>query len=42
MSLKVVTSGKRVARATAQLLGNNIEAYETTIPSMLSNRLRNP
>ena len=42
MSLKVTTSGKRVARASAQLLGNNIECYENTIPSMLANRLRNP
>lgn len=42
MSMTLRTNGKRVARASAQLLSNNIESYENTIPSMLSDRLRNP
>lgn len=42
MKTTISTTGKRIARASAQILGNNIEAYENTVPCMLSNRLRNP
>ncbi len=39
---KVRATGKAIGTASEQLLSNNIEAYENTIPSMLSDRLRNP
>lgn len=42
MNAVIRFSGATLGRAGAQLLGNNIEAYENTIPSMLSDRLRNP
>ena len=42
MKTTISTTGKRIARASAQILGNNIEGYENTIPEMLSDRLRNP
>ncbi len=42
MKTTIHITNKRIARANEKLLGNNIEGYENTIPSMLSNRLRNP
>jgi len=41
MKATVRVTGDLLGRASAQLLSNNIEAYEHTIPSMLSDRLRN-
>ncbi len=42
MHIGVKATGGLYGRASQQLLSNNIEAYEDTIPSMLSDRLRNP
>ena len=42
MKTTISVTDKRVARATELIIGNNIEAYENTVPRMLSNRLRNP
>ncbi len=42
MMITIRANGNTLGTASAQLLGNNIEAYENTIPSMLSDRLRNP
>lgn len=42
MKATISATGKTMGTASAQLLSNNIEAYENTIPSMLSDRLRNP
>lgn len=42
MNVTVRSIGGVLGRASRQLLSNNIEAYENTIPSMLSDRLRNP
>lgn len=42
MNVTIRATGGSLGRASAQLLSNNIEAYENTIPSMLSDRLRNP
>lgn len=42
MDARVMYTGKTLGHASEQLLSNNIEAYENTIPSMLSDRLRNP
>lgn len=41
MKATIRATGGIIGNAGAQLLGNNIEAYENTIPSMLSDRLRN-
>jgi alpha-L-arabinofuranosidase len=38
----VRATGETLGHAGSQLLSNNIEAYENTLPSMLSDRLRNP
>jgi alpha-L-arabinofuranosidase len=40
--VRIRATGGVLGRAGEQLLSSNIEAYETTIPSMLSDRLRNP
>ncbi len=42
MHASIRATGGLYGRAGKQLLSNNIEAYENTIPSMLSDRLRNP
>ncbi len=42
MNIQIRATGTSLGRASHQLLSNNIEAYENTIPSMLSDRLRNP
>ncbi|MCE5260098.1 MAG: hypothetical protein LLG44_13725 [Chloroflexi bacterium] len=42
MSASIRYTGRSLGPVSSQLLGNNIEAYENTIPSMLSERLRNP
>jgi alpha-L-arabinofuranosidase len=42
MHVTIRATGDLLGRAGEQLLANNIEAYETTIPAMLSDRLRNP
>ena len=42
MNVRIRATGGLLGRAGHQLLSNNIEAYENTIPSMLSDRLRNP
>ena len=42
MHVSIKATGGLYGRARQQLLSNNIEAYEDTIPSMLSDRLRNP
>lgn len=42
MKISVRVTGKTLASASAQLLSNNIECYENTVPCMLSDRLRNP
>lgn len=42
MRIRIRATGALAGRASQQLLSNNIEAYENTIPSMLSDRLRNP
>ncbi len=42
MSVSILSTGGLLGRAGTQLLGNNIECYETTVPCMLSDRLRNP
>lgn len=42
MNARIRYSGETLGRASAQLLGNNIEAYENTVPALLSDRLRNP
>ncbi len=42
MNITIRNTGQTLGHASAQLLGNNIEAYENTIPCMLSDRLRNP
>ncbi len=42
MQAIIRATGGILGRAGAQLLSNNIEAYENTIPAMLSDRLRNP
>jgi len=42
MKVSIRAKGRVLGRASEQLLSNNIEAYENTIPSMLSDRLRNP
>jgi alpha-L-arabinofuranosidase len=39
--VKVRATGESLGPAGLQLLSNNIEAYENTLPSMLSDRLRN-
>ncbi len=41
MKAVVCGTGEILCRASEQLISNNIEAYENTIPSMLSDRLRN-
>ena len=41
VQVKVRGTGETLGHASRQLLSNNIEAYENTIPSMLSDRLRN-
>src|SRR5450756_1830801 len=41
MQAIVRATGGILGHAGAQILSNNIEAYENTIPSMLSDRLRN-
>lgn len=41
MQVTIRATGALLGRAGEELLGNNIEAYENTIPSMLSDRLRN-
>ena len=42
MQISIRPTGSIHGRAGEKLLSNNIEAYENTIPSMLSDRLRNP
>ncbi len=42
MEIQIHSSGKTLAKAGGQLLSNNIECYENTVPCMLSDRLRNP
>jgi len=42
MKVTVRATGAVLGHASEQLLSNNIEAYETTIPELLSDRLRNP
>lgn len=42
MKVIIQKTDKRPGRASAQLLGSNIECYENTVPCMLSDRLRNP
>jgi len=42
MNITIRSTNKTLGRASEQLLGNNIECYETTVPCMLSDRLRNP
>ena len=42
MKVTLQSDGTVLCVASDQLLSNNIEAYENTIPSMLSDRLRNP
>lgn len=42
MKVKVTSTGKTLGHASAQLIANNIECYENTVPNMLSDRLRNP
>ncbi|MHB9032184.1 MAG: hypothetical protein ACYC6L_03945 [Anaerolineae bacterium] len=42
MPANIRFTGVSLGPVTPQLLGNNIEAYENTIPAMLSDRLRNP
>lgn len=41
MHLAIRPTGTSLGQAGAQLLGNNIEAYEDTVPALLSDRLRN-
>lgn len=41
MNTTIHDTGKTLGRADIQVLGSNIEAYENTIPCMLSDRLRN-
>ncbi len=41
MKAVIRANGETHGLASVQLLGNNIEAYENTVPSMLSDRLRN-
>lgn len=41
MKAVIRATGSVLGRASSQILANNIEAYENTIPSMLSDRLRN-
>jgi alpha-L-arabinofuranosidase len=41
VQVRVRETGESLGHASKQLLSNNIEAYENTIPSMLSDRLRN-
>lgn len=41
MQVQIRATGITLGRAGRQLLSNNIEAYENTIPAMLSDRLRN-
>jgi alpha-N-arabinofuranosidase len=42
MRATIRATGNLLGIAGRQLLSNNIEAYENTIPAMLSDRLRNP
>ena len=42
MKTNIQVENTAVGTASAQLLANNIEVYENTIPAMLSDRLRNP
>lgn len=42
MKVTLTNTGRTLGRAGVQLLGNNLEAYQNTFPSLLSNRLRNP
>jgi hypothetical protein len=42
MPIAITLTGSSLGHASAQLLSNNIEAYENTVPSLLSDRLRNP
>ena len=42
MKVSIRATGGLLGLAGRQLLSNNIEAYENTIPAMLSDRLRNP
>lgn len=42
MHATIRPTGASLGQASAQLLGNNIEAYENTVPALLSDRLRNP
>jgi|GEM_PF-1157295 len=42
MKTIISITDKRIGRASERILGNNIEAYENTVPRMLSDRLRNP
>jgi alpha-L-arabinofuranosidase len=42
MHCTIRPTGASLGQASVQLLGNNIEAYEDTVPSLLSDRLRNP
>ncbi len=41
MDITIHITGSTLGQAGVQVLGNNIEAYENTIPCMLSDRLRN-
>lgn len=41
-NVTITATGKELGTAKRELLSNNIEGYENTIPSMLSDRLRNP
>ncbi|MEK7415986.1 MAG: alpha-L-arabinofuranosidase C-terminal domain-containing protein, partial [Planctomycetota bacterium] len=41
MHVTITPTGASLGHASAQLLGNNIEAYENTVPALLSDRLRN-
>ncbi len=42
MKASIRITAKTLCRAGRQILSSNIEAYENTIPAMLSDRLRNP
>lgn len=42
MQVNIRFAGSVLGRAGEQILSSNIEGYEDTIPSMLSDRLRNP
>jgi hypothetical protein len=41
MQISITPTGRILGHANEQLLSNNIEAYENTIPCMLSDRLQN-